>query len=110
MEKPAGSTHMSMTMALVCTGGGIFSYIRKGSIPSMIGGVGAGLSYSLAIYLHSKDEHYKGHSVACTTGGLLAGSMGYRALKKGKIMPAGIIASLGVISMLYEGKKANEWR
>ena len=109
-SKPSGSSHLSLTMATLCMGGGAFAYYRKRSIPSLIGGFGAGLVYLGAVQMINGEDQFKGHAMASTTGALLAGGMGSRALKSGKFMPAGLVASLGVVSMLYEGKKANEWR
>lgn len=110
MTKPTGSSHLSLTMASLCMGGGAFAYYRKGSVPSLAGGVGAGLLYLGAVKLIHDGESFQGHALACTTGALLAGGMGSRAIKTGKFMPVGMVATIGVISMLYEGKKANEWR
>ena len=107
---PGGSSHLSLTMGALCIGGGAFAFYRKRSVPSLAGGVGTGLTYLGAATFINAGEDFRGHALACTAGALLAGGMGSRALKTGKFMPAGLIASLGFVSMFYEGKKANEWR
>ena len=109
-QMPGGSSHLSLTMATLCISGGAYAYIKKASKPSLAGGVGAGILYLGAVGLIKNDQDFNGHTLACTTGALLAGGMGSRVMKGAKFMPAGLVATLGMVSMLYEGKKALEWR
>lgn len=50
-----------------------------------------------------------GHQLATATSTLLVGGTLPRALKTKKFMPAGLIAAIGTISLVYNGKKAYEW-
>lgn len=109
ISRPGGSSHLSLTMSFLCLNGGAFAYFRKGSLPSFIGGALTGASYLMAATLINHGEDLRGHMCACTTGAVLAGGMGSRVLKTGKFMPAGLVASLGLVSMIYEGKKTKEW-
>ena len=51
----------------------------------------------------------QGHLVAAGLASVLGGSMGFRAVKSGKMMPGGAVAAIGVASMLYHTKKYLEW-
>lgn len=48
--------------------------------------------------------------LVAVTSVILAGSMGRRALRGGKFMPGGLIASLAVIAGAYNGVKSYEFR
>jgi uncharacterized membrane protein (UPF0136 family) len=59
--------------------------------------------------LISSGQHKEGHSLALASSLLLVGGMAPRAVKTGKFMPAGLVASLGVLSTIYQAKKVAEW-
>ena len=40
---------------------------------------------------------------------LLAGGMGQRASKTGKFMPAGLVATIGALSAMYQANKVSQW-
>ena len=48
-----------------------------------------------------------GLSLAAST--LLAGAMGARLLKTGKVMPAGMLTGVGLASAAFHGQKFAEW-
>ena len=50
-----------------------------------------------------------GHKLATAVSGLLVAGMAPRAIKAKKFMPAGLVATIGAVSLLYNGKKAKEW-
>ena len=54
-------------------------------------------------------ENVKGHGLALLTSSALVGGMAPRALKTGKLMPAGLLAILGAGSAAYHAKKTLEW-
>ena len=54
-------------------------------------------------------QHKEGHGLALFSSLLLLGGMAPRAVKTGKFMPAGLVASLGALSAVYQGKKVQEW-
>lgn len=60
--------------------------------------------------LISGDHQFEGHSLAAGTSGLMSAGMGQRYLKTGKMMPAGVVAAAGAISMAFHAKKAFEWK
>eukprot|EP00088_Acartia_fossae_P062589 TRINITY_DN75699_c0_g1_i1.p1 TRINITY_DN75699_c0_g1~~TRINITY_DN75699_c0_g1_i1.p1 ORF type:complete len:112 (+),score=10.18 TRINITY_DN75699_c0_g1_i1:33-368(+) len=81
--------------------GGIMGYMKKRSVPSLMAGVAFGSLAMFGAYSVSKDGK-SGASLAPAIGtsALLCGVMGARALKSGKLMPAGMIAilSLGMLT------------
>jgi len=84
--------------------GGVMGYVKKKSVPSLAAGLLFGSLATYGAYSVSRNETFL---PALGTTGLLTGVMGARALKSGKLMPAGLIAllSLGMLSrysyMLY---------
>jgi uncharacterized membrane protein (UPF0136 family) len=51
-----------------------------------------------------------GHGVALAVSTALAGGMGFRAFKTKKMMPAGAVATLGLITALYSGNQYRQWK
>ena len=94
---------------LVCAGG-IAGYARSASVASLAGGLGAGLPLLGAGYIISSGSDFEGHALGCASGSVLTVGMGARFLKSGKFMPAGLVASIGLLTALYNGKKASDWR
>ena len=54
-------------------------------------------------------KNKNGHMLALTTSVLLAGGMGQRASKTGKFMPAGLVATIGALSAMYQANKVSQW-
>lgn len=54
-------------------------------------------------------QHKEGHGLALVSSLLLVGGMAPRAVKTGKFMPAGLVASVGALSTIYQAKKVAEW-
>jgi uncharacterized membrane protein (UPF0136 family) len=119
---------MSFTMAALLVSGGTYAFVRKGSKMSLVAGCGVGalfvgsgewMTYVLLPYLlitHiapglliKAGQHKEGHGLALASSLLLLGGMAPRAVKTGKFMPAGLVASLGALSAFYQGKKVQEW-
>ena len=67
---------------------------------------GAGFGY--AGYLIGQEPE-RGYRYACVVSGLMAGVMGHRAYKTGKVMPAGALAGVALASLGYHGIKYREW-
>lgn len=104
-----GSAHPAFGLGALSMVGGLVGYMRKGSKPSLIAGTVLGASLIGSGVLISGENQFEGHALATATSSLMAVGMGARYLKTGKIMPAGIIASLGVVSAAYHAKKTMEW-
>ena len=90
--------------------GGAVGFLRRGSTASLMAGTVVGSLYLGSGWLISKGEARDGHLLAATTSAVLAGSMGARAARTGKMFPPGAIALLALASLAYEGSKAWEWR
>ena len=108
-SRPTGSAHLSFTMAGLVGLGGVAGFAKARSVPSLVAGLGCATLFAGSGVLINQGSHTKGHALALGTSVALAAGMGPRALKSGKIMPAGLVATLGVLSGLYHAKKTNEW-
>ena len=109
MQKAPGSAHLSFTMAGLCAGGGVVGYVRARSVPSVVAGFGCGALFLGSGLLIKQGDNVKGHGLALMTSVALVGALGPRALKTGKMMPAGAVAMLGAVSAAYHAKKTIEW-
>ncbi len=124
---------MSFTMAALLVSGGTYAFVRKGSKMSLVAGCGVGALFAgsgewrkycflyfavlcVSIVTHictglliKAGQHKEGHGLALVSSLLLLGGMAPRAVKTGKFMPAGLVATLGAVSAVYQGKKVQEW-
>ena len=85
-------------------------YYKKGSKASLGAGLVCGSLLIGSGVLISGDNQFEGHTLATVTSGLMSAGMGQRYLKTGKIMPAGIVAAAGAVSMAFHAKKALDWK
>ena len=106
---PPGSAHPAFGLGALTILGGAAGYFRKGSKASLAAGTLFGGLLIGSGVLISGDNQYEGHLLASGTSSLMALGMGSRYIKSGKIMPAGIVAALGVLSCPYHAKKTLEW-
>jgi uncharacterized membrane protein (UPF0136 family) len=105
-----GSAHLNLTLGGLVIAGGITGYVKKGSKISLIAGIGIGSLLLGSGYLIAKtDRVFEGHVVGLTSTGVMAVAMGHRYMTTGKFMPAGLVATLGIIGCAYNINKAIEW-
>ena len=109
MDKPAGSSHLSFTFALLFGAGGAMGFIRKRSVPSLVGGMACAGLYAYSGYVINSGEPEAGHKLGLGTSTLIAAGFGARALKTKKMMPA-VLAVLGIAGSFYNFQKWTEWR
>ena len=107
-NKPPGSAHLNFTMAGITSLGGILGFVKGKSVPSLVAGVGCGALFAFSGSKITDGDHKFGHALATGTGIALAAGMGPRGLKTRKFMPLAI-ATLGLLSAAYNGKKTAEW-
>lgn len=72
--------------------GGVVGYARAGSKPSLAGGLASSALYLASAQLIGANRELPGHSLASATSATLASSMGARAARTKKFMPAGVIS------------------
>lgn len=111
------SHHLALTSAIAMSGMGIYGYMSKGSIPSMIGGVAIGTGFATSYYLVKEtDKQFAGHVVGALSGGaaLAIGSQRAMKLQKGGSCPlnavTGCLIAFGLLNAIYQTNKAIEWK
>ena len=105
-----GSAHPNLGLGVLTIAGGAFGYARKGSTASLVAGVGLGSLLLTSGYLIStRETPFEGHVLASLTSGVMAVAMGQRYMATGKLMPAGLVAGLGVAALAFNVNKAMEW-
>lgn len=100
---------MSYTFGALFAVGGAIGYLKAKSFPSLIAGLGLGSLMVVSGIVIGKGRDFEGHSLALATSILATGGMGSRAVRTGKLVPAGIVALAAGVSAAYHGKKAYEW-
>mmetsp|Transcript_10800 Transcript_10800/g.14016 ORF Transcript_10800/g.14016 Transcript_10800/m.14016 type:complete len:112 (+) Transcript_10800:62-397(+) len=109
MERPPGSAHMAFGVGGLVLAGGLMGYLKKGSKASLIASGGTAALLFASGVIVTKGYDFEGHALAFGTSSLLAVGMGMRSFKSGKFMPAGLVATIGVVSAAYQAKKTLEW-
>eukprot|EP00526_Cylindrotheca_closterium_P019250 CAMPEP_0113607280 /NCGR_PEP_ID=MMETSP0017_2-20120614/3301_1 /TAXON_ID=2856 /ORGANISM="Cylindrotheca closterium" /LENGTH=216 /DNA_ID=CAMNT_0000515875 /DNA_START=29 /DNA_END=679 /DNA_ORIENTATION=+ /assembly_acc=CAM_ASM_000147 len=85
--------------------GGLMGYVTKGSKASLIAGSTFGGLLSLSAFLISKKQK-AGNIMGTIVGSMLSYVMGKKFLASKKFMPAGLIASLGIATVVYNAIEA----
>lgn len=110
MGKIPGSAHANMTLGGLVIVGGAMGYVKKGSTASLVAGVTMGsLLLGSSYLIASTDSVFEGHCLATATTGAMAVAMGHRYVSTGKFMPAGLVATMGILGCAYNLHKATEW-
>ena len=110
MGKIPGSAHANMTLGGLCIVGGAIGFAKKGSKASLIAGATLGSLLLGSSYLIASTDHiFEGHCLASATTATMALAMGQRFASTGKFMPAGMVATLGILGCAYNMKKTMEW-
>ncbi|XP_027333079.1 protein FATTY ACID EXPORT 5-like [Abrus precatorius] len=91
---------------LLLIGGGLFGYIKKGSIASLAGGAGSGLILIVAGYLSlnafgKQKNSYLALILETVCAVILTWTMGQRYMETSKVMPAGLIAGISALMTAF---------
>ena len=105
-----GAAHATIGIGLVTAVGGVAGYAMKRSARSLGAGVFFGGAFAYAAHLISEGEPERGFRYASTASAVLAGAMGFRAVKYSQRFPAGGLAALGALSLAYHGAKWYEYQ
>ena len=90
------------SMSVLTAGGGIYGYFNKGSIPSLIAGLGIGLLYGYSGRLITIGRQLDGINLALVTSGVLLAAMGPRAYRTGAIVPS-VLSGIASVLLLRMG-------
>eukprot|EP00047_Mylnosiga_fluctuans_P003756 m.230809 g.230809 ORF g.230809 m.230809 type:complete len:140 (+) comp12114_c0_seq1:99-518(+) len=96
---------LNYVAGVLIASGGLAGYLKKGSVPSLVAGVGSGAVYVLCGYLATHGSGPTAHQVGTGVSVLLAGMMGMRAARSGKFMPAGLVATISALAGVYNGRQ-----
>ena len=107
-QKTPGSAHLAATMAAVLGGGGVFGFVRRDSLASLVAGVTLGSAYWYGSRKIAAGEEKAGFTAALAASTALGGAMGVRFVNTGKLVPAGPLGLLGVGTATYYFKKLRE--
>ncbi|KAK6332813.1 hypothetical protein TWF696_002835 [Orbilia brochopaga] len=99
--------HPAFTLAALCAFGGTMGYIRTGSVPSLVAGVGIGAMYGYSGYLLKKNANY-GIELAILASLVLGGAMIPRAIKTRKPLPIAL-SVLAITGGTYYIRKYREF-
>lgn len=72
---------MNSTFGAVMIAGGLFAFINKGSVPSLIGGVLLGGTLLASSYLIREGHYVEGHGLGALIGGIGTVGMALRVAK-----------------------------
>ncbi|GLC41894.1 hypothetical protein PLESTF_000097300 [Pleodorina starrii] len=106
---PAGEVHLDIALSALTSLGGVMGYVRKKSLPSLLGGLTFGVAFGATAYIIQTHDAFVGHSVGCATSAVMATMMGMRLAKTKKVMPAGILTGVGLLGFAYHAQKARQW-
>ncbi len=88
---------------------GAVGYIKKRSVPSLIGGTVIGVSFFGSAYLINSGSASNGFLVGSATSTALVGVMLPRLISTKKFMPAGVNVAIGAAALAYNGYQATQF-
>jgi len=85
--------------ALLLVVGGVIGYVKAGSRPSLIAGVGSGVVALIGLIVSTRNPAV-GFGIGLATSVFVFAQMGGRYRKTGKFMPAGLVTLISIIMVI----------
>ena len=93
-----GFNSLGLAYGLLVCGGGIYGYMRSGSVPSIVAGMSFGvLAIAGAAQLHQDPRNIW---ILLSSSGTLSVMMGARYFSTGKFMPSGFLSVVSILMSL----------
>lgn len=96
--------YLAFGYAATVAAGGVLGYVKAGSMVSLIMGLLSGSVLGVGAYQVSQNP--KNLYLSLGTSAVLAGIMGMRYMKSGKVMPAGLVAGISLLFVVRYGVRA----
>ncbi|RPB20249.1 hypothetical protein L211DRAFT_841930 [Terfezia boudieri ATCC MYA-4762] len=93
----------ALILGVLCGTGGTIGYVKTGSVPSLVAGLGVGALYTYSSQRIRNNLPY-GIELALLASTVLAGSSVPRAIKTGKPLPQ-VLSVLAASGLIYYGVK-----
>ncbi|XP_062561261.1 transmembrane protein 14 homolog [Armigeres subalbatus] len=90
---------VGIIFAILVAAGGVFGYIKAGSLPSLIAGVSFGILLAVGAYFNSIQEPIPLIQIIFLL--LLGVLMGFRWVRSGNFMPAGMLTVLSAAVLVW---------
>lgn len=98
-----------LTYALIVFLGGIFGYVKAGSVPSLVMGVSFAAILGISAFIMSNGKKY-GFSIAFAATAILTAFFLYRFLVTYKFMPAGLMCLISVAVLCWLLTNWKKWK
>ncbi len=96
-------------MGALVSAGALYGYVKARSVHSLVAGVAIGGAFLGSASLIQSNRSLEGHGIAAAASVTLAAAMGARFATSKKVMPAGALAALGLVSSVYQIAKFKQW-
>ena len=96
-------------MSVTGDGAGAVGYLKKRSVPSLVGGTVIGASFLGSAYLINSGSASNGFLLGSASSTALIGVMLPRFISTQKFMPAGVNVVIGAAALAYNGYQAKQF-
>lgn len=109
-QRTPGSAHLAFTLSVLTSAGGLFGYMKAKSQMSAFAGIAFGGAFAAAGYFINEGNVPLGYDIATGASFTMCAAMSARFMKTKKVMPSGVLASIGLLSAGYYTLKSIQER